>query len=1343
MILLCLGTGSLVGQQPNKNSMKLTSPFPLRPTIRGLVLALAVTALSSFVARAVPYASQVTKTGDHVTFILNHAAQSLVILTNGAPMAHSIDASTPGEKSFDMPGATTFSIIVSNNVAKAWTQYVADGPDRNFYTPTGISVEKNPASTNFGRVFISNATTATTAAGRNTPEGIWVLRADGAAFSGPFTAGVTWGGTLGPCRSTIGPDGRLYVADLSNDLCYELSPDLLSAVQLIDANNRTTDQYVNSIYVTGTQAGGDRSIYLVNGNYNDVARKGLIRYDLGANATATANDKGTRVVSAAPLDNYYGKDVARDSAGYWYLSSYRSATNQAAPIVKFDSAFNVIWSASKAYAGSPDGIDIFEKGGLVAYVAYDDGRVYIFDMDTGAFKESFAGGARGRELAFDAAGNLITVDSTREYARFWSPGGQSVAITSYDGSSLSFYLWPPTVSATATVASTVEGGAPGVFTLTREGELSAPLTVNYTLSGTAVNGVDYTNLTGSVVFPASVATAQLYVQAVGDAESEPTETVILTLTPSNDYKVRGTPMVQIVDTNTPMLTLTVSPSIYERVADDYGTVTISRSRGNTNEVTFLQDSSVFTFAGTAVKDTDYTVVDYFDFPVVFEAGERTKTVRLIAPQDNTLLDGPRTVVVGLPGGMDYMGREWLGATNLATTTIIDDEDPAETVLWSDNFNVDSSANYTVQFGSQQSLQDYTSTFAYDYSADAVPPAPHSNGDTLGLRLNVNKNNYLNAAGLNLYPAGQTFSGNYALRFDMYLFCGTSATTEFAIFGLNHSGTKTNWMRLNNFGYTNSSYDGLWTAVASDGAEDYRLLTAPATTTGVIRPTYRATAAVSGFQQVFKKPPFNIAGCPANGAQSESPVWADVELSQVGNLVTLRINHTTILQYSNAVAETSGNIMLGYNDAYDSFGNSPGVIYDNVRVVRLDPPTIVTQPVSQVVPTGGTASFNVAATGSTTGFTYYQWRFNGVAIPGATTSALTLNNAQLADYGAYTVVVSDGAYSVTSQVANLVVLPSGVALGNGTGLKAGYWTAHTNTSPFTGNPTLVRTDPNVNFNWVAVSPDAAITADYFTARWVGQVQALSSGTDTYTFTTLSDDGVRLWVDGQLVVDSWIPQGATVPRTGTIDLTGTNKYDLVLEYFEAAGNASVRLYWSNPATVGYSIVPQSQLYPADGVQPAISLTAPNNGDSYMAPATINLAADLTAVNKNVIQYVSFYNGPTLIGSVTNAPYQYTWSGVPSGTYNLTAAVVYNANWREFAAQTNTVTVIALTGPTITGISGNSLNYSGGAGAQFVLLKADDVTTPLANWTRVATNTTPSGSFTIPVGSEARAFYTIKSE
>ena len=67
----------------------MTKSSLIRPTLRGLVLALAVTALSSFVARAIPYASQVSKSGDTVTFVLNHAAQGLTVLTNGVPMAHS------------------------------------------------------------------------------------------------------------------------------------------------------------------------------------------------------------------------------------------------------------------------------------------------------------------------------------------------------------------------------------------------------------------------------------------------------------------------------------------------------------------------------------------------------------------------------------------------------------------------------------------------------------------------------------------------------------------------------------------------------------------------------------------------------------------------------------------------------------------------------------------------------------------------------------------------------------------------------------------------------------------------------------------------------------------------------------------------------------------------------------------------------------------------------------------------------------------------------------------------------------------------------------------------------
>jgi hypothetical protein len=432
-------------------------------------------------------------------------------------------------------------------------------------------------------------------------------------------------------------------------------------------------------------------------------------------------------------------------------------------------------------------------------------------------------------------------------------------------------------------------------------------------------------------------------------------------------------------------------------------------------------------------------------------------------------------------------------------------------------------------------------------------------------------------------------------------------------------------------------------------------------------------------------------------------------------------------------------MLGYDDAYDSTGNSPGVIYDNVRVVQMFPPAIIVRPLANIVtPAGSPTNLTVVVSGSTTGFTNYQWRLNGVAIPGATAATLPLNNPQPANDGVYTVVVTDGVYPVTSTPSTVLVLPAGVVVGSGTGLAGGYWTTHTNTAPYTGNPTLRRLDSTVNFDWVTGSPDPAISADYFTARWAGQVQAL--GSETYTFTTISDDGARLWVNGQLVVDSWIAQSAT-PRNGQIALTGNNKYDLVMEYFEQTGNASAQLYWSNATTVGYSPVPQSQLYPAASVLPAIALTSPANGASFGVPAAIPLAANVTT-NNETIRYVAFYNGASLIANVTNAPYQYSWSGASAGSYNLSAAVVYNSNW-TVASATNSVTVLSLNAPAISGISGNSLNYSGGAGSQFVLLKTADPSLPRSAWTRVQTNTAVSGSFTIPVGSEARAFYTIKSE
>jgi hypothetical protein len=82
-------------------------------------------------------------------------------------------------------------------------------------------------------------------------------------------------------------------------------------------------------------------------------------------------------------------------------------------------------------------------------------------------------------------------------------------------------------------------------------------------------------------------------------------------------------------------------------------------------------------------------------------------------------------------------------------------------------------------------------------------------------------------------------------------------------------------------------------------------------------------------------------------------------------------------------------------------------------------------------------------------------------------------------------------------------------------------------------------------------------------------------ETYTFYTTSDDGVRLWVNGQKLVDNWTNHGPT-ENSGTIALAAGQKYSIVLEYYENTGGAQIQLAWSSASQVK-QIVPQGWLYP----------------------------------------------------------------------------------------------------------------------------------------------------------------------
>jgi GH43 family beta-xylosidase len=123
-----------------------------------------------------------------------------------------------------------------------------------------------------------------------------------------------------------------------------------------------------------------------------------------------------------------------------------------------------------------------------------------------------------------------------------------------------------------------------------------------------------------------------------------------------------------------------------------------------------------------------------------------------------------------------------------------------------------------------------------------------------------------------------------------------------------------------------------------------------------------------------------------------------------------------------------------------------------------------------------------------------------------------------------------------------------------------------------NSKIFRTDSSVNFDWGTGSPDASIAADTFSARWTGQVQAQYN--ETYTFYVTSDDGARLWVNGQPLINDWTTHAAK-EDSGMILLKAGQKYDIRLEYFDNNASASVNLKWSS-ASQAKQVIPSSALY-----------------------------------------------------------------------------------------------------------------------------------------------------------------------
>ena len=399
-------------------------------------------------------------------------------------------------------------------------------------------------------------------------------------------------------------------------------------------------------------------------------------------------------------------------------------------------------------------------------------------------------------------------------------------------------------------------------------------------------------------------------------------------------------------------------------------------------------------------------------------------------------------------------------------------------------------------------------------------------------------------------------------------------------------------------------------------------------------------------------------------------------------------------------------------AYDATGlesepsNEVSYTVPSLPVVTLTAPT---NGASFIAP----ATINCAATVTTNGHTITMVQFyNGTNLLGQAASApfnFTWTNVSIGSYSLTALLVYDSGSTVTSTAVSVSVTatPPAVALtapANGASYTAPATISctasvtangHTLTSvQFYNGTTLLGPDTSspYNFTWTNVSAGSysltallvydsgstvtstAVSVSVTNPPPVVALTAPANGASYAAPATISC-AASVTANGHTLTSVQFYNGTTLLGTNTsspYSFTWTNV---------SAGSYSLtaRLVYDSGSTLTSTAVSVSVTNPP----PVVALTAPANGASYTAPATISCAASATA-NGHTLTSVQFYNGTNLLGTDTSSPYSFTWTNVSAGSYSLTARLIYDSgSTLDSTAVSVSVTnlplpVIALTAP-----------------------------------------------------------------
>ena len=210
-----------------------------------------------------------------------------------------------------------------------------------------------------------------------------------------------------------------------------------------------------------------------------------------------------------------------------------------------------------------------------------------------------------------------------------------------------------------------------------------------------------------------------------------------------------------------------------------------------------------------------------------------------------------------------------------------------------------------------------------------------------------------------------------------------------------------------------------------------------------------------------------------------------------------------------------------------------------------------------------ANLTWAVSTDNVGVTGYRVTRDGKTVATVTSAGWTDTSMPANATHTYSVRALDAAGNVSAASTSASVIAPKAAVN---GLTGKYY----DTASFTSLK-LTRVDPGINFAWGTSAPVPGMGVDTYSVRWTGRI--IPASNETYTFYTLSDDAIRLWVNGKELVNSWTNHTSREDK-GTIALKASQSYTIQVDYKDNTGTAVARLSWSTP-TIAKSVVPASQL------------------------------------------------------------------------------------------------------------------------------------------------------------------------